>query len=71
MRKLLENIEKNIERHEEEKEEILRRYNKAGKINDMGLLMELQVELDKIEDKIVEIMIEWEETELELNELEN
>ncbi len=71
LRKLLENIEKNIERHEEEKEEILRRYNKAGKINDMGLLMELQVELDKIEEKIVEIMIEWEETELELNELEN
>lgn len=70
LKKSFESIEKTLENLELKKEKVLIEYDQAGKINDIGRLMDLQKELDIIEDDILEKMTEWEKVEMEINELE-
>lgn len=68
--KKMENIEKEIEKEEEEREIIEEKYNLAGKNNEIDKLIDLQAELDRVDNKITELMEEWEEAQLEYEELQ-
>ncbi len=67
-KKLLE-LEGNIESLELKKAEINVIYEKVGSENDLDKLMEIQLELEKIDEDIMLAMEAWEEAEIELNEL--
>ena len=58
-----------IQKIEEEKEEVNKKYLLAGEKNDVDKLMSLQEELDNLDNKILEKYQEYEETEIELKSL--
>ncbi len=70
LKKKLNELEGQIESLELKKAEMDVVYEKAGKNNDLDKLIELQTEMEKIDEDIMKSMENWEETELELVELE-
>jgi ATP-binding cassette subfamily F protein 3 len=62
-------VEKEIEKLEEDKEEVEERHNKAGIKNEVDKLMDIQAELDILDEKIMEKMDEWEAISEELEVL--
>ncbi|OQY41232.1 MAG: ABC transporter ATP-binding protein [Fusobacteriia bacterium 4572_74] len=62
-------VEKEIEKLEEKRAEIEELHNEAGIKNEIDKLMDLQVELDEMDEKIMLKMDEWEEINEELEEL--
>ena len=70
LKKKLNELEGQIESLELKKAEMDVVYEKAGKNNDLDKLIELQTEMEKIDEDIMKNMENWEETELELIELE-
>ena len=62
-------VEKEIEKLEEKKAEIEELHNEAGIKNEIDRLMDLQVELDEMDEKIMIKMDEWEEINEELETL--
>ncbi len=62
-------LEESIEVIEEEKSVLEERYNEAGKINSLEMLVSIQNELDLIDKKIMETMEEWELLQEELLEI--
>ncbi len=69
MEKKLVRLEEELQKIEEEKEEVNKKYLLAGEKNDVDKLMSLQEELDKLDNKILEKYQEYEETEIELKSL--
>ncbi|TDT69781.1 ATP-binding cassette subfamily F protein 3 [Hypnocyclicus thermotrophus] len=69
LEKKFEQIEKELEELELKKDKIQEKFDEAGKINDVSKLLDYQEKLDKLEEEILEKMTQWEEIELELNEL--
>nr|WP_202922792.1 ABC-F family ATP-binding cassette domain-containing protein [Psychrilyobacter piezotolerans] len=62
-------VEKEIEKLEEKKAGIEELHNEAGIKNEIDKLMDLQIELDQMDEKIMIKMDEWEEINEELEEL--
>lgn len=62
-------VEKEIEKLEEKKAEIEELHNEAGIKNEIDRLMDLQVELDEMDEKIMIKMDEWEDINEELETL--
>ena len=62
-------VEKEIEKLEEKKIKIEELHNEAGIKNEIDKLMDLQIELDDMDEKIMVKMDEWEEINEELEEL--
>ena len=69
MEKKLIRLEEEIQKIEEQKEEVNKKYIFAGEKNNVDELISLQEEIDKLDEKIMEKYQEWEETEKELNEM--
>ena len=63
-------LEKEIEEIEQDKEELTGEYDKAGRKNDVGLLMDIQEKIDTLEQQETDKMDEWEKINLELEEIE-
>lgn len=70
LRNQLSKIEEDIEKLEAEKEELINKYNEAGKKNDVNLLIDLQEEIDLLDQKETDKLDEWEKVNLELEENE-
>ena len=69
LEKKLVRLEEEIQKIEEQKEEVNKKYILAGEKNNVDELISLQEEIDKLDEKIMEKYQEWEETEKELNEM--
>ncbi len=61
--------EKKINKEEEKKEKLNKDYEVAGKVNDLGKLMEIQNKIDEVDEAILFLMEEWENIEAELENL--
>lgn len=61
--------EESIEELESEKSILEEEYNKAGKVNDVEALMNIQKDLELIDERIMQTMEEWEDIQAELEEL--
>jgi ATP-binding cassette subfamily F protein 3 len=59
-------IEESIEELEHQKSILEEKYNEAGKVNDVEILMNIQKDMDLIDEKIMQIMEEWENIQGEL-----
>ena len=70
LRNSLAKLEKNIEELEQDREKLEDEYDKAGKKNDVGLLMEIQEKIDALEDLEAEKMDDWTRINLEIDEIE-
>lgn len=70
LKNLLSKIEEDIEKLEIEKEELVNKYNEAGKKNDVDLLIDLQEEINLLDQKESDKLDEWEKVNLELEEIE-
>ena len=57
-------------RKEQEKEKLTDEYDKAGRKNDVGLLMDIQEKIDALEQQESDKMDEWEKINLELEGIE-
>ena len=64
-------VEKEIEKLENKKENTQKDYELAGKINDLEKLLEIQNSLDSLDNDILNKMEEWESIENELKTLKN
>ena len=64
-------VEKDIEKLENKKEDVQKDYDLAGKINDLEKLLELQNRLEALDNEILSKMEEWEDIENELKTLKN
>ena len=64
-------VEKDIEKLENKKEDVQKDYDLAGKINDLEKLLELQNRLETLDNEILSKMEEWEDIENELKTLKN
>lgn len=62
----LESLEESLEKIENIKKEKEKEYDNAGKINDLEKLLSIQKEIELYDEKILEILEEWEEVEKEL-----
>ena len=69
LEKKYKNLESEIEKLESEKNNLEKRYEIAGKNNNLDELMEIQKEIDLRDERILEAMESWDETALELEEL--
>ena len=70
LKNALTKLEKEIEEIELEKENLADEYDKAGRKNDIGLLMEIQEKIGILEQQETDKMDEWEKINLELEEIE-
>ena len=70
LKNALTKLEKEIEEIELEKENLADEYDKAGRKNDIGLLMEIQEKIGILEQQETDKMDEWEKINLELEENE-
>jgi ATP-binding cassette subfamily F protein 3 len=52
-------IEESIEELEHQKSILEEKYNEAGKVNDIEILMNIQKDMDLIDEKIMQVMEEW------------
>ena len=66
MEKKLVRIEEELQKVQEQIEEVNKKYLLAGEKNNVDELMSLQEELDNLNLKMIEKFQEWEETEEEL-----
>ena len=66
MEKKLVRIEEELQKVQEQIEEVNKKYLLAGEKNNVDELISLQEELDNLDNKILEKYQEWEETEEEL-----
>ena len=66
MEKKLIRIEEELQKVQEQIEEVNKKYLLAGEKNNVDELMSLQEELDNLNLKMIEKFQEWEETEEEL-----
>ena len=66
MEKKLIRIEEELQKVQEQIEEVNKKYLLAGEKNNVDELMSLQEELDNLNLKVIEKFQEWEETEEEL-----
>jgi len=64
-------VEKEIEKLENKKENTQKDYELAGKVNDLEKLLEIQNRLDSLDNDILNKMEEWESIENELKTLKN
>ncbi|WP_297599192.1 ABC-F family ATP-binding cassette domain-containing protein [uncultured Cetobacterium sp.] len=71
LEKKYKKLEEDIERLEREKITLEQDYEKAGKINDVGELIELQEKINLKDLKIFEVMESWEEIGSEIDEIKN
>jgi ATP-binding cassette subfamily F protein 3 len=71
LEKKLERLEKDLEKYEESKIILEKRYEEAGLKNEVENLMRLQEEINQADERIMEIMQEWEETEEDLKKLKS
>lgn len=71
LEKNLVNLEKEIHELENKKEEVSKKYTLAGEKNNLDDLLKYQEELDNLEIEILEKFEEWENSEKELNSLNN
>ncbi len=62
-------LEESIEALEAEKSILEERYNEAGKVNNLEILVSIQKELDLIEENIMKAMEDWELVQEELSEI--
>ena len=62
-------LEEEIERLESEKSDLEKKYEIAGKNNNLDELMDIQKEIDLRDERILDAMESWDETALELEEL--
>ena len=69
LEKKLVRLEEEIQKIEEQKEEVNKKYLLAGEKNNIDELMSLQEELDNLDNKILEKYQEWEDVEKELKNL--
>ena len=63
-------LEDEMEKITLKREELNREYEVAGKQNDVGKLMEIQEQFDKLEQEEMEKMEEWDEKSEELKKIE-
>ena len=70
LKNALARLEKEIEELEQEKEKLTDEYDKAGRKNDVGLLMDIQEKINTLEQQESDKMDEWEKINLELEEIE-
>ena len=63
-------LEDEMEKITLKRDELNREYEDAGKQNDVGKLMEIQEQFDKLEQKEMEKMEEWDKKSEELKEIE-
>ena len=70
MEKKLVRIEEELQKVQEQIEEVNKKYLLAGEKNNVDELMSLQEELDNLNLKMIEKFQEWEEAETELNSLQ-
>ena len=68
-KKKLVRLQEEIQKIEEQKEEVNKKYLLAGEKNNVDELMSLQEELDNLNLKMIEKFQEWEETETELKDM--
>ena len=69
LEKKYKKLEEEIEKLESEKSDLEKRYEIAGKNNDLDRLIDIQKEIDLKDERILEAMESWDETALELEEL--
>lgn len=69
LEKKYKKLEDEIERLESEKSDLEKKYEVAGKNNNLDELIDIQKEIDMMDERILEAMETWDETALELEEL--
>ncbi|MGL5951395.1 MAG: ABC transporter ATP-binding protein, partial [Cetobacterium sp.] len=69
LEKKYKRLEEEIEKLENEKIELEKKYEIAGKTNNLDELIKIQEQLDLKDEKILEAMESWDETAFELEEL--
>lgn len=70
LKKQLSDLEIQLEKKEEIKQQLEEEYYSAGKINDVSKLIEIQEKLDEVEEEINNCIHKWDELESEISSCE-